>query len=508
MKKKLIAIIIIALIIIGIIILKNVQSESSINYEIAKIETYKYVKYRKNDKFGVMDRDGNIILEARYFNIQIPNPEKDLFICYEEENSGSIALNKDKTVLFGKYNNIEPIKIKNMATTLCYEKNALKYQKDGLYGLIDFNGKQLTKNIYSAIENLEGTEGKFQVCKDGKYGVINQKGTLIVDTKFDKITTDGYYNEEKKYVEAGYIVSNTMDDGYRYGYIDYRGKQLLKVEYNDIVRILSQKEVYLIVSKSGQYGLYRGKKQLIKTEYQNIYYTDNGAIVITKNGQFGIANLRGDIKVQPKYASIDENGIYLYAQNSTDNSVYDIEGNKIDINFNKCIYETTNENYKITTILNNDIIYYGIENKDGTTLVENTYSYIEYICSDFFIAENKEEKYGVINANGAIKLNFDYDLIQKIKNKNILQAQKTKSNKIDLYSSKIESIISMKSAKIQNQKNYLKVYNDKKEVFLDAEGNEIKENDDIVQKEIKSELPEKIQGYNKVQYSLEDAYYE
>ena len=403
---------------------------------------------------------------------------------------------------------MEAIKLKNIASTLCYEKSVLKYQKGNLWGLVTLNGKEITKPTYDSIDNLQSTEGKMIVSKNGKFGVINIKGTLLVDTKYDNIVTDNYYNNETKYVEAGFIVSNTTNDGYRYGYANYKGEEILSVEYNNINRVTAQKDLYLIASKNGQYGLYKSQKEIIKPEYQSISYTDNGAIIIERNAQFGIANLKGNIKVEPKYTNIEEEGMYLYAQTAGSNDVYDVDANKLDVSFNKSVYETENDKYRINTIVNNDVTYYGIESKDGDQLVESKYSYLEYIFGDYFIAENQDGKYGVINANGKIQIKFNYDLIQKIKNKNVIQLQKSDSKNIEIYSSALERVIKMKNAKIQNKNNYINVSNKEETIYLDKEGNKIEESSEMVQRELKTELPQKIGEYEKKQYSLDDVYYE
>ena len=509
MKKKSILVIfaIFAIAIIIALFIKGNSQKSKIEYNIKDVEVYKYIKYKNKENYGVIDRDGNIIIDASYTNIEIPNPAEDIFICYKDEEK-SVVLNSKKETLFKEYEKIEPIKLKNIASTLCFEKSVLKYKKDNAYGLIDFDGNKLTQNEYSSIENLQSTEGKFLVSKNDKYGIINLNGALLVKTEYDQIITDEYYSEENKYVEAGFIVSNTTNEGYRYGYINYEGKKFLNTEYNEIIRVNNQKNVYLIAAKDGKYGLYKENKQVIKPEYQSIVYCDNGAILIEKNQQYGIANLKGEIKVDTKYSQIEENGIYLYAQNSKENDVYDSEGNKTDMSFSKNVFETTNENYRISTIINNGITYYGIENKQGKTLIDNNYNYIEYTFGDYFIVGNKDEKYGVINSNGRIILEVKYDLIQKIRNKNVIQILSRKNNDIKIYSSKLEEVVSMKSANVQNENTYIKISNKKEEIFLDKEGNKIEEKSDIVENDLKRRLPEKIGKYKKKQYSLDDVYYE
>ena len=508
MKKKIVVLLsLIVIITVLAIFSKNKLKKNKIEYTISNIEVYKFIKYKDKGNFGVIDRDGNIIVEASYKDIEIPNPEKDLFICYKDEEETEV-LNSKKEKLFTQYDKIEAIKIKNIASTLCFEKSVLKYKKDNLYGLIDFNGKQIAKNEYNSIENLQSTEGKFLVNKDEKFGIINMNGAKLIDTKYDQISTDEYYSEDTNYSKAGFIVSNITDEGYRYGYIDYKGKKVLDTEFNDIIRIKDEKDVYLIASKNGQYGLYKGSKETVKPEYQSIICTENGAIIIEKNGQFGIANKKGEIKVETKYSEIEQNGIYLYAQNSRENDVYDSEGNKKDIGFSKSVFETENKNYRITTLINNNVTFYGVEDTQGETLIENTYNYIEYAFGDYFIVEDKKEKYGIINANGRVFLDLKYDLIQKIRNKDILQISSRKNEKIQLYNSKLEEIVSMKSASIQNEENYIRIYNKKEEVFLDKDGNKIEPTSEIVENELKKKLPEKINKFEKKQISLDDVYYE
>ena len=507
MKKKSVVLLLLisTIIIIALFIKSNVQ-KGKIEYSIADVDIYKYIKYKDENNYGVIDRDGNIIIEATYQNIEIPNPSKDIFICYKDKEQSEVLNSKNET-LFKEYDKIEPIKLKNIASTLCFEKSVLKYKKNNAYGLIDFEGKQLTKNEYDSIENLQSIEGKFLVSKNNKFGVINLNGAILVKPEYDQITTDEYYSEKSKYIEAGFIVSNKTNDGYRYGYINYEGKKYLNTEYNEIVRTKNE-DVYLIASKDGKYGFYTENKKLINPEYQSIVYTENGALIIEKNKQYGIANLKGEIKVETKYSQIEENGIYLYAQNSRENDIYDSEGNMIDMNFSKSVYKTENEEYRITTLINNDITYYGIENKQGKTLVANNYNYIEHAYGDFFIVEDKKEKYGVINANGEIVLEIKYDLIQKIRNKNVIQILSRKNSDVKLYSSKLEEIVSMKSATVENENNYIKILNKKEKIFLDKDGNKIEEDSEIVENELKRKLPEKIGDYKRTQHSLDDVFYE
>jgi len=505
MKKKLIIFLLIILLIIAVIFIIEKINDSKINYEISKVNIYNFFEYYEDKKYGVIDKDGNIIIPANYNKIIIPNPERDVFICYNSDGNIQV-FNSNKQEIFTEFNKVEPIKLKNVASILCYEKSVLKYEKDGLYGLIDFNGKTITKNIYNSIENLQSTEGKFLVSKNSKYGVINIKGKTLVKTDYDSIKTDEYFDiENEKNVKSGFIVSITTDDGYKYGYIDYKGKEILEVKFSDIVRIRELRDIYLIVSENGKYGAYKKDKNFIPHEYQSIIYDLSGGFIIQKNKNYGMANLKGVVKIPVNYTNIETKGIYIYAHNQRENIVYDYQGNKIDISFNKSIYETENSQYRVSIILNNDIMYYGIENKDGATLVKEGYSYIEYVFGDYFIAKDEKSNMGLINANGKTIIDFKYDSIQKIKGKNLIQI--SNKNKTYIYSSNLEVICEMKGAIIDNRKEFIKIYNDKKEKYFNNEGKEIFPEDEIIKKSKLNDLPEKIGEYVKTQYSLDNAFY-
>ena len=106
-----------------------------------------------------------------------------------------------------------------------YEKTVLKYQENGKYGLINLEGKKIGKANYDEIEGLPYKEGELLVKQNDKYGVININGKVVVDAEYDNVAVDAYHTNGVGYKFAGYIVSNKTEEGHRYGYIDYKGKE-------------------------------------------------------------------------------------------------------------------------------------------------------------------------------------------------------------------------------------------------------------------------------------------
>ena len=469
--------IIIGIIIIGLIVglLVYFIGKSAKKYEVEKVSTYNYFVLKTNDLSGVIDRSGNIVIDATYDDVIIPNPEKPIFVCYEGEQSK--VLNERKEQILNEYQNVEPIRLQNITSDLMYEKSVLTYEQDGKFGLINFEGKKLTKPIYESIEGLPYKEGELLVKQDGKYGVINIKGNKLIDIKYDKISVDGYYTSDEGYKYSGYVISNTTDEGYRYGYINYNGKLLLEPEYNEVSRVLGvddRENAYILCAKNGQYGVMKNDEELILNEYQSIEYDEsNKLFTLEKSKKYGIADLNGKIIVPTEYNQIDITGIYLYAQNSQGITVYDTSGTQANINTDVAILNTENEKYKIR-IDNSEGTKYGVINDKGEQVIEEKYNYLEYLFDNYFIVSNEESKLGVIDDDDNVKIEIKYDSLQKIDGTNIIKAITNSDNVTKLYSKNMVEVCNMVNAIITTENNYIKIYNDTDVKYFDKEGKELK----------------------------------
>lgn len=386
-------------------------------------------------------------------------------------------MNENKEEILTQYNQVEAIRLKNIASDLMYEKSVLKYLEDGKYGLIDFSGKQITKAIYDEIDSLSYKEGELLVKQNEKYGVINIKGNKIIDAEYDQISVDGYYTDENQYKNAGYIVSNKTEEGYRYGYINCKGKKIVDIEYNELSRIddiENEENIYLIGAKNGQYGVIKNGKDLIPNEYQSIRYdSTNNVLVVEKSKKYGISNLEGELIVPVEYNQIDITGIYLYAQNNQGITVYNNNGTQANIDTNVAILNTSNEKYRIR-IDSKDGTKYGVIGKDGKQIIEENYNYIEYLFEDYFIVSTGNGKLGVIDNKENSKIEIIYDSIQKVQGTNILQVIETESNTIKLYNQDMANICEMENAIVESNEEYIKISNDIETKYFSKEGKELK----------------------------------
>lgn len=450
-KIKWIIVGILALVVISIIVIM-VINEMQLNYTIEEITEYNYFVLVENEKYGVIDKYGNVIIEPSYEAVQVPNPSKPIFICvnsYRQDTKEyeTTVYNEKKEEILTEYQNIQAIPIDTNIETNPYEKSVLTYKKDGKYGLITLEGKEITKPIYDQITSIHYKEGTFLVKQDQKVGVINMKGKMIIPIEYETITSDNYYNETTKNKTTGFIVSKRTEDGYRYGYINYRGSTILNTEYTELERVTeipNENELYFIAFQNGQAGLLKNKEVILNYEYEDIQYNSlNDIFIIQRNGKQGAVTKEGNIIIHPEYDNILFGGIYLNAVKDDQNFIFDLSGNQIQTNA-LSMTKTDNPNYFIA-IDKNDI--YTIVDKDGNALVDNNYSYIEYLPGDYFIVA-RDGKNGIIDITGKSVVELKYTSIFRLNDTNLLQAEISQNRTIDLYNSQIEQVASMNNATI------------------------------------------------------------
>lgn len=511
MKNKKVLISIILLILLSIVIaiafgIKSNKKKSSNNiqevYEIPESE-YQYFILYSNDKYGVINSKGDIIIEPNYDKIIIPNPQKAVFVCSKNDDKKNIILNEKNEQLFTIYDNVEAIQINEIVSSLPYEKYTLKYSVNNQYGIIDLDGNRITKAIYEEIEGLKYKEGELKAKKDGKYGVIDTNGSVNVKFEYDDIEGDKYYDNENGYSLSGYIVMNTTDDGYRYGYITDKNKKLTEVEYNNISRItsISGNDIYLIASRNGQYGLIKNKDIIIDFKYQGIEYNAlNNRLIINKSTKYGIYSLDGDEIIPIEYKTVQFNGIYVYAKTGDEVKYFSADGNEITSGITS-MQPVENGQYYIS--INNEGLY-GITDSNQNTIEENTYIYIDYLFGDYFVAYKKGQGQGIISANGTVERSFSALTIGKIGDSNLIKIENMENNTMEIYSSDLRLITRLDNAELEIKDTYIKLYNDNSNIYIDYNGVIIGENEAL---STTKEAPDEIGIYTKEYYGYSEIYY-
>ena len=478
MKSKIKWIIIGIVILIAIVALVVfIVNRMSYSYTVEEVKEFNYNILTKNERYGVINKNGEVVVEPIYDTVQIPNPSKPVFICMSDYNTETkeyktTVLNDQKEILFSEYESVQAIPAEATLDGVPYEKSVLQYKQDGKYGLINLEGKVITKPIYEQISSINYKEGTLLVKQDGKFGAINMKGKVVIKPEYDSITSDNYFNTETKNEYTGFIVSKVTDEGYRYGYINYNGKVILNTEYNEIDRIIEMedgKDAYLVAYKNGQAGLLKNNKNIINHEYESIKYNSlNDLFIVQRNSKQGVIDKEGKNILNIEYDNILFGGMYIDAQKDGIINVYDLQGNKIENTDIISKMKTDNENYFITVDRNDT---YRIVDKDENVIIDNNYSYIEHISGEYFIVA-KDGKNGIIDLTGKSLVDLKYSSIYEIQGTNLLQAEINNNKTVSLINSDMEIIKTMDNAIVEKKDNYIIMYSEDEFTYYDFDGNE------------------------------------
>ena len=470
-KKVFAVIIAIVVFIMFILMMKSFLTKDK---ETGKISSTTYFAIYKDNKWGVIDNLGKEVISPSYKEmIVIPNNKKDVFLCTYDINDETgeyktKALNSKNEEIYTQYSQIEALDNYDESNNIWYEKNVLKVQKDGKYGLIDFNGKEILNIEYDNISTLKGVENSILIEKDNKVGLINSDGKNIIDANYKEIK-----NIDKDY-KKGYIV---VDENNKYGVIDYNQKQVLENKYDEIEAIYGEKLFVIkegkneklindegnvvledgfdkieqmlqcsskkgvIFVKDSKYGVMNVDAEVIvPAEYENIKEAKDNIFIAKKDGKYGIVDTDKNEKVEFKYTNITYNNvadIYLAEDENYNTNILDNQFNtkltgilsEIDTDKGYMKLKIGDEykyyNFKFEEKTNKDVLSNTLFlcNKDGKYVFVNSKNevIVDYIYDDAteqneygYAAVKKDGKWGSIDINGKVVIEPTYNLDNNI----------------------------------------------------------------------------------------------
>mgnify|MGYP006072778061 FL=1 len=431
MKKVFAVILAIVVVIMSIFIIKGIFSKEE---KTGGITSKTYFAAFKNNKWGVIDENGDVIIEPSYEEMMIiPNNKTDIFLCtydvnYDTGEYSTKALNSKNQEIFTEYNKVEAISNHDENDTLWYEDNVLKVQKDGKWGVINYDGKVLLNTEYDSIESVQGIKNALLIEKEGKYGVADNEGKIILDPIYTGVTNLGKDNR------SGYIVKN--DEGL-YGIVDASKNVILENKYEEIEKVygndlyvVSQNGKQKIVNKDGQDVLTEGFDQIT-----NILKTKDSGVIYTSNGKYGIMTLTGEIKIEAQYDNLVEAKANVFiATKDNKRGIIDIDNQeKVPFDYNTItyneigdIYVAEDENYN-SQVMNNQFevkqtgILIEINTDSGYFVLRQNDEYKYYnfkfeeknkkdiLTNHTLYLDKKDNQYGYVDKDGNVVIEYMYD---------------------------------------------------------------------------------------------------
>ena len=336
MKKVFAVIIAFIVFIMCIFMIKGLLTKDK---EQGKITSKDYFAVFKDDKWGVIDSNGNTVITPSYKEmIIVPNSKKDVFLCtydvnYDENTYKTKALNSKNEEKFTEYEKIESVPNTDKNGNMWYEPNVLKIQKNGKYGLIDYEGKEKLACEYEKIETIPGIEKVYKVTKDNKSGVFDETGKTILKLEYQNIKALG------KEAKEGFIIKNSEG---KEGIIDYFGNIVIEPKYEEVSN--KHKKDYFIVKQDGKQKLIKKDGSVVLEngydEILDILEQTQEGIIFKKDQKIGVMKLDQQTIIEPKYEDIKEgrNGTFI-AKKDGKYGIIDLEGkNKVDFKYTSIVY--------------------------------------------------------------------------------------------------------------------------------------------------------------------------
>ena len=354
-----------------------------------------YFPVYTNDKWGVIDSNGQVIIESNYDEmILIPNSKKDVFICvtnvdYNTGKYSTKAINSKNEEIFKDYEEVLPIENYDKNNTLWYEEDVLKVKKDGKYGLIDYSGKEILKTEYDEIKSIKGTTNSLLISKDNKYGLADNLGNIVIKTEYTNIKA---ISENYK---SGYIV---IDENGKQGVIDFDGKVVLANVYEDIKQIdlagmyvVKQDAIWKLIDKT--------TKTILENNFDEIKEVNGDNIVYVKDKKYGVKNKAGADVLQASYDNLSYTfSSYYIAKKDNQYGVIKLEENETVLGF---------EYSKIEYVKGADIFEAEKNSSANTFIINNAFEQkLEGIISEI----NVNGGYMRVRVNGEYKFyNFKFE---------------------------------------------------------------------------------------------------
>lgn len=431
MKKVFAVIIAIVVLIMFIFIIKGIIKKDDAT---GKITSKSYFASYKDNKWGVIDSLGNVVIDPSYQEmIVIPNNKSGVFICtydinYETGEYKTKVLNQKNEEILTDYDKVEAIQNIDENNNLWYEQSVIKVMKNGLYGLVDLSGKEIIPINYEEIVPVLKIENSFKIKKDGKYGIVDADGKTVVQPKYNEIDILGKDNK------SGFIVK---DETGKYGIIDYSNNVILQNQYDSIQKVFGN-DLYVVTVKGKQKIVNKDNTDVLTKGFdsiEQILSSQENAVIYKKDNKYGIMSLTGEILVDAQYDYLKEakTGMFIAQSGNLFGIISINRDGMLSFEYSSIIYnEKTDIFIAEDSNLNANILNGNLESKIQGLLLEineekgyiklrvdgeNKYynfKFEEKKESEIFTTktlflDKKDGKFGYVDKNGKVVVDHIYD---------------------------------------------------------------------------------------------------
>lgn len=392
--------------------------------EINKINE-KYLKYKDKEKYGLLSSIGVEVIVAKYDELSrysnsiygykindlygFLNCETAMEVCepkyqfiHELQEGYSIAsLPNWKRVFIDEYGFQRDGEYDKLGK---YCEGLAWYQIGDEFGYLNLNGEKEFQIKADQLENFENGVARYYLNK--KVGLINNKGTIILEAFYDKIS-DPFLNGYRTYEKDG-----------NSGIIDHNFKILKEFHYSKVKFLNDSFLVYEMNYMCGLLNISGEKLSEPKFDYLGVSNLNSDLFSISAEKKVGLLNKKGQSVAEPIYDKLEviedkydsDISIFIRATLNKKKGVLEMDGNVlIPIIYDEIII---NKNYLILT-LNRKVEVYSLHEKSLVnlefSLLGNDKTYEKFESE--IISIKKEEGMVILNEYGKIISDNKYDSI-------------------------------------------------------------------------------------------------
>lgn len=248
----------------------------------------------KNDKYGLKDSAGHLIVKAKYDNIEKFNEGIAIF---KLKDKFGIINSEGKEIMEATYQAIQP---RFFASTHLNAKLA------GKWGLLNLDGEVVVAPKYAdpidmfyLSENTIVSLSKSIIVATGE---VNKMYGVIDNISFKEIVSLVYtYLKDAGF---GYFKVSKDDKNKKYGIIDANEKIIFDLKY-DYIYVVS-KDI-IAYGKNGKYVLVNSKGYSISSEeYETVFQLSENRAKVKHYGKFGYIDEKGKEVIPCMYDEADE----------------------------------------------------------------------------------------------------------------------------------------------------------------------------------------------------------
>ena len=302
------------------------------------------------------------------------------YFIFEEKGKLGLVDLQGKTVLAPTFNSIEE---KQPYFFACSKTKGCSVYNEDL--------QLVLKGGYNSIEL--GCEGQFIVKKDGKYGVVSEKGAVILPLNYSFIDSN----------KNGYTV--TLND--KTGLFNSEGKEIIPISYHWIYTDKIDDNIPIVAELDGKEGYINTKNEwVIPPTYRDAFAFRQGLAKIREVRDYiYYINLKGEPVIQDFDANVIEpsdNTYIVGVRKECKYMVYDLNGNLLDT------YNLLRNNWS------DDAIFavkkggkWGYIDGYGKVIIPLEYEEVRNF-SEGLAAVRKDGKWGYINPKNEIVIPIEF----------------------------------------------------------------------------------------------------